>query len=151
MSKERKEPDQGLSRLDDYDYCFACGVNNPIGLHMEVQYAPESARTCITLPRQFEGWKDIIHGGIVATLLDEIMAHAVLHHVGDAVTTALTVSYRSALKVDQQVEIIGRVKERNKRSVVAEAEMRSTDGAKLLAKAESRFILLSGLLPRSSL
>jgi acyl-coenzyme A thioesterase PaaI-like protein len=151
MSKERKVRGPGLGRLDDYDYCFACGVNNPIGLRMKVEYTPESARACITLPRQFEGWKDIIHGGIVATLLDEIMAHAVLYHVGDAVTTALTVSYRAALKVDQQVEIIGRIKERSRRGVVAEAEMRTTEGAKLLAKAESRFILLSGLLPNSSL
>jgi acyl-coenzyme A thioesterase PaaI-like protein len=150
MSKENKEAIQELRRLDDYDYCFACGVNNPIGLRMEVQYAPETARSRITLPRQFEGWKDIIHGGIVATLLDEIMAHAVLQHVGDAVTTALTVSYRAALRVDQQVEVIGRIKERNRRGVVAEAEMRTVDGAKLLAKAESRFILLSGLLSRSS-
>jgi uncharacterized protein (TIGR00369 family) len=151
MSREREEADQGLRSLDDYDYCFACGKSNPIGLRMKVQYAPESARAHITLPHQFEGWKDIIHGGIVATLLDEIMAHAVMHHVGEAVTSALTVSYRATLKVGQQVEVIGRVKERSKRGVVAEAEMRALDGGKLLAKAESRFILLSGLLPRSAL
>jgi uncharacterized protein (TIGR00369 family) len=137
-------------RVDDDSYCFACGPNNPYGLRMKVRYVPDGAEARIVLLREFEGWKDIIHGGIVATLLDEIMAHAVLHHVGEAITSALTITYRQALRVGQEVNVIGRVKERGKRVVAAEAELRTVDQARLLAKAESRFILVSGLFSRSS-
>jgi acyl-coenzyme A thioesterase PaaI-like protein len=151
MSRERKEVGDQPRGLDDDSNCFGCGANNPFGLRLKVRYVPESAEARITLPREFEGWKNIIHGGIVATLLDEIMAHAVMYHIGEAVTSALTVSYRAALKVGQEVNVIGRVKERSKRGVVAEAGMRTVDNAELLAKAESRFILLYGLLSRSAL
>ena len=38
-----------------------------------------TAETEMSLPREFQGWADVIHGGILATLLDELMAHAVWH------------------------------------------------------------------------
>jgi len=130
---------------DGDNYCFACGPDNPIGLHMQVRYVPDGAETQITLSREFQGWKDVIHGGVVATLLDEIMAHAVLEHLGEAITTSLTVSYRTALKVGQTIDVIGRIKERKSRGAVAVAEIRTAGDGRILARAESKFILLSRL------
>jgi uncharacterized protein (TIGR00369 family) len=138
---------EGLKKkLSDDQYCFACGALNPIGLHMEVSFRDNKAfsRLCLKreFQREFQGWSDIVHGGVMATILDEIMAHAVLHYVGQAVTTSLQVSYRAPLHVGEEIEAIGYVAEKKSRAVVAKAEIRMLGSKKLIATGESKFILV---------
>ncbi len=128
--------------LSDDRYCFACGTLNPIGLHMEVFYLEDKAVSRFTLKREFQGWRNIVHGGVVATILDEIMAHAVMHYVGKAVTTSLQITYRVPLHVGQEVRTVGYVVERKSRAAVARGEVRAVDNGKVIATGESRFILL---------
>ena len=129
-------------KLSDDRYCFACGPLNPIGLRMEVSFRDNKASSRLALKREFQGWNDIVHGGVVATILDEIMAHAVMHYVGQAVTTSLQITYRAPLHVGEEFEVIGYVVERKSRAAVAKAEIRLTNSKKLIARGESKFILL---------
>jgi uncharacterized protein (TIGR00369 family) len=129
-------------KLSDDQYCFACGTLNPIGLRMEVSFHDNKAYSRLSLKREFQGWSDIVHGGVMATILDEIMAHAVLHYVGQAVTTSLQVTYRAPLKVGEEFEAIGYVAEQKSRVTVAKAEIRTPGSKKTLARGESKFVLL---------
>ena len=129
-------------KLSDARYCFACGPMNPIGLHMEVSYLEQKAVSRLSLKREFQGWHDIVHGGVVATILDEIMAHAVMHYVGKGVTTSLQITYRDPVPVGQEVSAVGYVVERKSRAAVARGEIRRAGNGKLVATGESRFILL---------
>jgi uncharacterized protein (TIGR00369 family) len=129
-------------KLSDDRYCFACGAQNPIGLHMEVSYLEDKAVSKLSLKREFQGWHDIVHGGVVATILDEIMAHAVMHYVGKGVTTSLQITYRIPLPVGEEVHALGYVVERKSRAVVARGEIRRAGNEKVVATGESRFILL---------
>ena len=86
-------------KLNDDGYCFACGKNNPAGLAMKVEYTEDEARCRIVLERRFQGWQGIAHGGIVSTLLDEIMAHAVLKFVGSGVTASMEVRYKARCRL----------------------------------------------------
>src|SRR4051794_36492678 len=54
--------------------CFACGELNEHGLHLAIHTDPSGAWTETTLEQQFQGWEAVAHGGIVCTLLDEVMA-----------------------------------------------------------------------------
>lgn len=128
--------------LSDDGYCFACGALNPIGLHMEVSYLENKATSRLALKREFQGWNDIVHGGVVATILDEIMAHAVMHYVGKSVTTSLQITYRAPLHVGQEIQAAGYVVEQKSRAAVARGEIRVTDNGKVIAAGESRFLLL---------
>lgn len=128
-------------KLSDDQYCFACGTLNPIGLRMEVSFHDNKAYSRLSLKREFQGWSDIVHGGVMATILDEIMAHAVLHYVGQAVTTSLQVTYRAPLKVGEEFEAIGYVAEQKSRVTVAKAEIRTPGSKKILARGESKFVL----------
>lgn len=130
------------NKLTDDQYCFACGTLNPIGLRMEVSFRDNKAFSRLALKREFQGWSDIVHGGVMATILDEIMAHAVLHYVGQAVTTSLEVTYRAPLHVGEEFEVIGYVAEQKSRAAVAKAEIRIPGNNKLIARGESRFVLL---------
>ena len=62
--------------LVDNNYCFACGKENPDGLQLEFKYSEDGSKVETTYipPEKFQGWKGIVHGGIITTLLDEIMA-----------------------------------------------------------------------------
>ncbi len=128
--------------LSDDSYCFACGALNPIGLRMEVSYLENKATSRLSLQKEFQGWSDIVHGGVVATILDEIMAHAVMHYVGNSVTTSLQITYRARLDVGQEIEAAGYVVEKKSRVAVARGEIRGADTDKIIATGESRFLLV---------
>jgi uncharacterized protein (TIGR00369 family) len=129
--------------LSDDRYCFACGPLNPIGLRMEVSFAENRAFSRLALRQEFQGWKDLVHGGVVATILDEIMAHAVIHYVGQAVTTSLQITYRAPLHVEDEIEAVGYVAETKRRVAIARAEISVPGGGKILATGESRFLLVN--------
>ena len=59
--------------------CFACGTANPIGLNMEFYRNENVICSEITLGKQYEGWESMVHGGIVSTLLDEVMSWTVMY------------------------------------------------------------------------
>ena len=56
--------------------CFACGAGNPIGMGLHIELGEGTARASWTVGNDFVGWSDRVHGGIIATLLDEVMAWA---------------------------------------------------------------------------
>lgn len=126
--------------LDDDGHCFACGKENPAGLRMEVTFTPEETARCeITLDRRYQGWKEVIHGGIVTTLLDEVMAYAVLEFVGQGVTTGIEVRYAKPVRVGQRVIAEGRVDERRK-LIRLSAKLTDADDGAVLATAKSNFM-----------
>ena len=135
------DKEQNKELIDDR-YCFACGPLNPIGLHMEVSFRDNKALSRLALKREFQGWSEMVHGGVLATILDEIMAHAVVHYVGQAVTTLLQITYRAPLQVGEEFEVVGYVAEQKSRAAVAKAEIRTLHSKKLIARGESKFILL---------
>jgi uncharacterized protein (TIGR00369 family) len=108
---------------------------------MEVSYPEDKAVSRVCVKREFQGWHDIVHGGVVATILDEIMAHAVMHYVGKGVTTSLQITYRNPMPVGEEVLAVGYVVERKSRACVARGEICRVDNEKVIAAGESRFIL----------
>jgi len=130
----------------DANYCFVCGQENPRGLKISVTYgeAEMTAETEISLPREFQGWADVIHGGILATLLDELMAHAVWHFAGPGLTLSLEVRFHAPLKPDEKILVRGVLHTKNGSRRLAEGEItRLADGVRI-ASGKSRFLLLNG-------
>jgi acyl-coenzyme A thioesterase PaaI-like protein len=126
------------------NYCFVCGKDNPKGFKIQVRYleAEMTAETELALPREFQGWADVIHGGILATMLDELMAHAVWHFAGPGVTLSMEVRFHQPLKPDEPVLVRGVLHTQNGSRRLAEGEIiRLTDNT-LIASGKSRFLLL---------
>ena len=122
-------------------YCFACGENNPIGLRLKFDYGEGSAEARFTPERVYQGYPGIMHGGLVATLLDETMAHAVISTHGIAVTGDLHVRMRgNGVPIGRPLRLQGRVTGRRGRLVLAEAALHDEDG-NLLARGEGKFML----------
>lgn len=123
-------------------YCFACGANNPIGLHLQFTYSEGTAEALFTAERVFQGYPGIMHGGLVSTLLDEAMAHAAISAHGTAVTGDLHVRMRGrGVPIGRPLRLRGRVTGRRGRLVLAEATLHD-EGGSLLAQAEGKFMLV---------
>ena len=69
--------------------CFACGDANPIGMHLHIELGEGEARTTWRAGDDFVGWEDKVHGGLLATLLDEVMAWAPSSYDSWAVTAEM--------------------------------------------------------------
>jgi acyl-coenzyme A thioesterase PaaI-like protein len=131
------------------NYCFVCGQDNPRGLKISVRYqeAELAAETEVSLPREFQGWAEVIHGGILATLLDEMMAHAVWHFAGPGLTLGLEVRFHAPLKPDEAILVRGVLHTKSGSRRLAEGEItRLADGARI-ASGKSRFLLLNAKEP----
>jgi acyl-coenzyme A thioesterase PaaI-like protein len=123
-------------------YCFACGANNPIGLHLKFTYGESTAEAQFTAERVYQGYPGIMHGGLVSTLLDEAMAHAVIAAHGAAVTGDLHVRLRGAgVPVGRPLRLMGRVTGRRGRLVLTEATLYDEAGS-VLAQGEGKFMLM---------
>jgi acyl-coenzyme A thioesterase PaaI-like protein len=126
------------------NYCFVCGRDNPKGLRIKVKYQPEemAAETELSLPREYQGWADVIHGGILATLLDEMMAHAVWHFAGPGLTLSMETRFHHPLKPDEPIQVRGVLTTPNGSRRTAEAEITRMADGKKIASGKSRFLLL---------
>ena len=73
--------DKKYTRLpvDEDHNCFACGPANPHGLHMSFMSNGEVVVSHLTVPEHRRGWNNMVHGGIISTILDEGMSWAAIH------------------------------------------------------------------------
>ena len=108
-----------MSTFDRDDYCFVCGPQNPFGLKLSIEKTEKGARTYYKAQKVHQGFKNILHGGITATLLDEVMVWSAFLHGYPAVTLTLEVNFRKPIHTGQFLTIEGELKEINKKRVYA--------------------------------
>jgi uncharacterized protein (TIGR00369 family) len=124
----------------DYSNCFVCGKANPIGLKVDFCYDEAgAARASLQLSELFEGYPGVIHGGILSTLLDEVMAKAVLHSGKIAFTARLNIIYRKPLAPRGTVHLEGQILSARARSIQTQAKIFDDGG--IYAEAEAVFIV----------
>lgn len=99
------------------EMCFGCGADNPQGLHIVYDYRPDgTVASSMSLGDQWSGEPGIVHGGIQATVLDEVMGRAVRRAIeadqrssGPAVTATMSLRFRAPCPTDARFVAIGTV------------------------------------------
>jgi uncharacterized protein (TIGR00369 family) len=119
--------------------CFACGTLNTHGLHLALHAGDDRCWTDVTLDPRFEGWEGMAHGGIICTILDEVMAWALVDHDLWGVTARMTVEFKKPVPIGRPIHGEGRVTEVRRRIVQAQGTLTDQDG-QLLARAEATFV-----------
>jgi acyl-coenzyme A thioesterase PaaI-like protein len=118
--------------------CFGCSQTNPIGLRLVFERRGDTISTRHTVAEHFGGAPGIAHGGIVATLLDEVSCAAVFFVRGNMVVTGeLTVRYERPCPVGRPLDLLARVTGEHPRYLVVEGEVRV--GGQLLARSHGKF------------
>ena len=124
--------------------CFACGPENPIGLHMHFEPDEEGVRAEVTLAPELQGWKAVAHGGIVMALLDEGMAHAAGHAGHRGMTASANVRFRKPVPIGQRLTVTGRVAWQRRNVLGLEAVIRDASGT-ALAEGEGKFVSMGAV------
>ncbi|KPJ74188.1 hypothetical protein AMJ52_01640 [candidate division TA06 bacterium DG_78] len=84
------------------EWCFACGHKNEHGLQLNITETAEGVEAIIEPPTWTQGYNKIIHGGIIATILDEMAVWAAYKKGYKSVTAQLNMRIKKALQVDDQ-------------------------------------------------
>lgn len=85
------------------NYCFVCGKENPKGLKAKFISFNGKAKAEMILDKEYQGYSGIIHGGIIAALLDEACAYAGISLGYYTVTAEMKIRYRKTLKVGEKL------------------------------------------------
>ena len=129
--------------------CVVCGTENPHGLQLRFDYLEDGVAGANWTPTpNWEGFKGIIHGGIVSTVLDEAMSQAVSAKGWPALTCELRVRLRHQVACGERLRVRGWVTSRQRRRILTEATLTAPDG-KELAHAWATFLALPGNNPAS--
>jgi acyl-coenzyme A thioesterase PaaI-like protein len=132
--------EQGHSGLVDNDYCFACGRQNPFGLQLEFTRGDsgEGVQARFNPGPHLQGFAGLLHGGISATVLDDVMNNLVTRTRGIlAVTGSLEVRYRKPVPITATLICRAQIVKERGGMFYAEAELVAEETGEVLVEAKS--------------
>src|SRR5512145_2551469 len=126
-------------------HCFICGMENPVGLHLHIyETSPGQVESTYIAPEHFQGYPGVLHGGIVAAIVDEISGRA---HMGSdpmdqrfMFTARLEVKYRRNVPIGKLLKIVGKAGKSRARSAEAWAGIYDAETDELLAEGNTLLI-----------
>ena len=122
--------------------CFVCGLSNQFGLQLRFDItAPGEVTSLFTVPERYQGFPGVVHGGIVAAMLDEVCARA---HIGIdpprfMYTARLEVRYRKNVPVEQPLRIVGTALKSKSRIATSSGVIYAPDG-EVLVEADALLV-----------
>ncbi len=132
-----------MKPLERYPHCFVCGDKNPVGLNVSFYLKDDKVVAEYTAGSNFQGYKDILHGGILSSLLDEVMIRAVLAHGIVCLTSEIKVRFKKLVKVGDKLFLEGKLVEDKGRILLAEGKITNQDN-EVVARGEGKFIRAEG-------
>ena len=133
------------TRLENIEpNCFACGFDNKHGLNMKFEKNGKKLRSLIEVPSRLKGWSNLVHGGIISTMIDETMSWSVLHLLEKLfLTKSIKVNFKKPLTINTPLIISGYiVDQKSDRTVTMAADICDKDGG-LYASGEGEFVLFT--------
>jgi uncharacterized protein (TIGR00369 family) len=123
--------------------CFGCGGGNARGMKLTFEQ-DDVARKIVgrfKLGAEYQGAFGIIHGGVIAVVLDEVMGKVCRFREVRAVTAEMNVAYLAPVRVDQDLVVEGYEKSMAGRNLQLIGEIKDTAG-KVLARSTGRFVVI---------
>lgn len=123
-------------------YCFVCGLENPFGLKLAFYHTADGEVTAeYTVSESYQGYPGVVHGGVVAAMLDEICgrSHMEVDPPRFMYTARLDIRYRKNVPIGQQLKLVGKAGKSKRRAATAHGAIFNPDG-ELLAEAEALLV-----------
>ncbi len=121
-------------------HCFACGTLNEQGMGLVLHVEERRAWTDLTLERRFEGWDGIAHGGILCTVLDEVMAWSLVGEDNWGLTARMSVEFKRPVEVGRPVRAEGWITRSRRRLVDTAAHLVDPQTGQELATATGLYL-----------
>lgn len=126
--------------IQAYPYCFGCGEKNPVGLHLTYRFEGDALVTDFTPGGTHEGWPGIVHGGIIATLLYEVMENFAFRKGIITMMRDMDVQFRRPANIGRNITALARLE------LSADREMSVTGTLvqnNVIAEGSARLVALS--------
>lgn len=120
--------------------CFACGVDNPVGLQIRFRMENDRCIGTFTPNVNHVGYDDTVHGGIIYAALDDVMANVLYLQAIKAHTARCEIRYRRPLAVGQTIRLAGWIDQQRRRLVTLKGEARRAVDDELVAECEASFM-----------
>jgi acyl-coenzyme A thioesterase PaaI-like protein len=133
----------GEERAEIARWCYACGDLNPVGLHLHFTVGEEWVSAPFEAQQVHQGYPGFVHGGVVASLLDEAMGWATYGRGIWALTGKMELRYRGIVPTGVPLEVRGKIGRDRGRTLEVIAELRDGEGA-VLAEATGLFFRVAG-------
>jgi acyl-coenzyme A thioesterase PaaI-like protein len=121
-------------------HCFACGSLNEHGIHLDLHVAGDRCWAELSLPARFQGWDGIAHGGIVCTILDEVMAWSLAASDNWGLTARMSVDFKRPVPIGRPIHAEGRITESRRRLHDTAATLVDATTGELLAAATGTYV-----------
>ena len=130
-----------MKELPHTHSCFVCGESNPAGLKLRFETDGHIVQTRFTPQNEHVGFRQTVHGGLIATLLDEIMVWACAVQTNRfAFCAELTVRYLHPVRPHELVLAAGELSANRRNKIFeAKAELRNEAGL-VLASATGKYL-----------
>ena len=130
-----------MSLDDEANHCFVCGPGNPIGLDVRFRIEDEVCRAEFTPDGRHTGYRNVTHGGILFSLLDDVMANWLWLKGIKSFTAKADIRYRAELPIGTAVRLEGRLLKRRGRLAQMQGKViQQADGA-VVAQATGSFMI----------
>jgi len=120
--------------------CFACGSLSEHGLQLDLHVDGDRCWTELELADRFQGWDGIAHGGIVCTILDEVMAWSLATTDNWGLTARMTVHFKRPVQLGVPIRAEGWMTRQRRRLVETAARLVDPGSGELLATAEAVYV-----------
>jgi acyl-coenzyme A thioesterase PaaI-like protein len=126
-------------------HCFACGTANPVGLNLDFYAEGDFVCTDVVLDGNRVGWEGIAHGGIISTLLDEVMSWTIIFFRRVFfVTRRMEVRYLKPVPIGVPLTARGRMGSETKPPRLNVKGELIDESGRVLARSKGEFAVLSG-------
>jgi uncharacterized protein (TIGR00369 family) len=124
--------------------CFGCSPMNPSGLQMKFYTNESAVYSNVTVPQHLCGWNNLVHGGVLSTILDEIMSWAAIYLLKRVpMTKSMTVDFLKPVYVERALQAQGTVlKKTGQREALMDGRIFSEAGV-CCARAAGTFAVFS--------
>ena len=124
--------------------CFGCSPINPSGLQMKFYTNDASVFSEVTVPQHLCGWNNLIHGGVLSTILDEIMSWAAIYLLKRIILTqSMTIDFLKPVYIDYPLKAEGKVLELKGRHEAVMEGILSTREGTICTRSTANFAIFS--------
>lgn len=120
--------------------CFACGALNEHGIHLDLHVDGDRCWTELALPDRFQGWDGIAHGGIICTVLDEVMAWSLAATDNWGLTARMSVDFKRPVRLGVAIRGEGWITAVRRRIVETAAHIVDPATGEVLATANATYV-----------
>ncbi len=135
-------PQISIDTQKEYEKCYGCGQDNPIGLKMKIYQQDNTARAEFTANKLHQGWSGVVHGGIVAALLDEVISYAALFQGMKTVTARIELRIKHPIPTGEPLTISAAVIRKTRKIAETRGTISLADGT-VAAEAEATQYVLN--------